>query len=463
MMGLKNVRDYNVQIWLINNRNETLLFKKKDTYGKPEYWSCVEDITGENESGVEAAIRIAEEKTGIALKTSDLYRLKVNFNEENISENIVFVCRKEISIHELILCEEYEEAAVVSKAEFKNLSDEEKIAHDMKNFYHIYQENVDLGIIDKQNKVFIDETEQILKGNLHTHSIYSDGRYDVAELVQIYKKKNYDFLAISDHDVYYKGNVDNKIDSDVVLLHGIEATCTYTGNNPAMGDYSHFTCLEQKEMNGEPYEEGFYQNCEGVQNYIDKLSKTYQLVQFNHPLFTKMSDSDFVNLGGYQLFEIYNHKDFRWETGVESAEWLCRVLLNHGKRLFVTAGDDFHGPYKDVKFDECFGGYVMVQAQKNAEDILNALQHGKFYASTGPQIFHYSIEGQNIKIKTSDAKRIIFYSNLRRCKNVYHEDNSVFNEAEYELSGEEKYIWIKIVDSEGNSAWTQPFFIPYNE
>lgn len=189
MMGLKNVRDYNVQIWLINNRNETLLFKKKDTYGKPEYWSCVEDITGENESGVEAAIRIAEEKTGIALKTSDLYRLKVNFNEENISENIVFVCRKEISIHELILCEEYEEAAVVSKAEFKNLSDEEKIAHDMKNFYHIYQENVDLGIIDKQNKVFIDETEQILKGNLHTHSIYSDGRYDVAELVQIYKKK----------------------------------------------------------------------------------------------------------------------------------------------------------------------------------------------------------------------------------------------------------------------------------
>ena len=38
------------------------------------------------------------------------------------------------------------------------------------------------------------------KGNLHTHTINSDGDLPLNEMVTKYKEKRYDFLAITDHD-----------------------------------------------------------------------------------------------------------------------------------------------------------------------------------------------------------------------------------------------------------------------
>ena len=40
----------------------------------------------------------------------------------------------------------------------------------------------------------------ILKGNLHAHTTFSDGRRPVAEVVARYRELGYDFLAITDHD-----------------------------------------------------------------------------------------------------------------------------------------------------------------------------------------------------------------------------------------------------------------------
>ena len=38
------------------------------------------------------------------------------------------------------------------------------------------------------------------KGNLHAHTELSDGALSPARVVEIYKKHNYDFLAVTDHD-----------------------------------------------------------------------------------------------------------------------------------------------------------------------------------------------------------------------------------------------------------------------
>ncbi|MGH7384264.1 MAG: PHP domain-containing protein [Candidatus Rokuibacteriota bacterium] len=40
----------------------------------------------------------------------------------------------------------------------------------------------------------------LLKGNLHTHTTFSDGRRPVDEVVARYRELAYDFLAITDHD-----------------------------------------------------------------------------------------------------------------------------------------------------------------------------------------------------------------------------------------------------------------------
>ena len=40
----------------------------------------------------------------------------------------------------------------------------------------------------------------LLKGNLHAHTTFSDGRRPVHEVIARYRALDYDFLAITDHD-----------------------------------------------------------------------------------------------------------------------------------------------------------------------------------------------------------------------------------------------------------------------
>lgn len=37
------------------------------------------------------------------------------------------------------------------------------------------------------------------KGNLHTHTTNSDGAYTPEKTIALYKSKDYDFLALTDH------------------------------------------------------------------------------------------------------------------------------------------------------------------------------------------------------------------------------------------------------------------------
>jgi hypothetical protein len=64
-----------------------------------------------------------------------------------------------------------------------------------------------------------------LKGNLHAHSIFSDGVRPAAEVVAAYEALGYDFLAITDHDDRVPPDYWHALAglrSDLILLHGIE-------------------------------------------------------------------------------------------------------------------------------------------------------------------------------------------------------------------------------------------------
>ncbi len=39
-----------------------------------------------------------------------------------------------------------------------------------------------------------------LKGNLHAHTTFSDGRRPIREVIGRYRELGYDFLAITDHE-----------------------------------------------------------------------------------------------------------------------------------------------------------------------------------------------------------------------------------------------------------------------
>ncbi len=308
-----------------------------------------------------------------------------------------------------------------------------------------------------QEQVFIDQNKNYLKGNLHTHTNLSDGRYTVSDVLRIYAENHYDFIGITDHDLYYDPKESR---DDLIVLEGQEVSCHYNGDPACRGGYVHFSCFQKKN---DPVLPMSYRDAAELQRCLDTLAARYRLVQFNHPLFSSMfanlSDMDIVGLDGYHFLEIYNHKDFRNETGLSSAEILVRRILNARKKVILTAGDDFHGPYKKAVNDYFGGGCVMVNAERNADDILSALENGDFYPTTGPKILDYRRVGNRFIIKTTPVKNIIFYSNVRRCKNIMTDDNADVTIGEYDLRDEDFYVWVKAVDAHGKTAWTQPVYL----
>ena len=61
------------------------------------------------------------------------------------------------------------------------------------------------------------------KGNLHTHTTFSDGTRDIEEVIADYDDRGYDFLGISDHDHYTDTSVyENK--TRMVLIDAVEIT-----------------------------------------------------------------------------------------------------------------------------------------------------------------------------------------------------------------------------------------------
>ena len=65
----------------------------------------------------------------------------------------------------------------------------------------------------------------ILKGNLHAHTTFSDGRLPVEEVVTRYRDMGYDFLAITDHDELIQQDYWVSLppsDDKLIILPGVE-------------------------------------------------------------------------------------------------------------------------------------------------------------------------------------------------------------------------------------------------
>ncbi len=65
----------------------------------------------------------------------------------------------------------------------------------------------------------------LLKGNLHAHTTFSDGRRPLHEVIARYRDLGYDFLAITDHDNHVRDDYWFRIppgDERMLILPGVE-------------------------------------------------------------------------------------------------------------------------------------------------------------------------------------------------------------------------------------------------
>jgi hypothetical protein len=98
---------------------------------------------------------------------------------------------------------------------------------------------------------------QWYKGDLHSHSLYSDGDSSVADIIASVEAKGLDFFALTDHDKYMDGipvhwSDSDYVSKDTVLLYGVEWTNGNGHANVWAGWPFDYTALWSANRNDDP-------------------------------------------------------------------------------------------------------------------------------------------------------------------------------------------------------------------
>lgn len=279
------------------------------------------------------------------------------------------------------------------------------------------------------------------KGNLHTHSLWSDGN-DFPEMISDwYRQRGYHFLAISDHNVLQEGSrwmslksIQSRATKEAVELYrqrfgnpwvetrGDQASDSIEVRLKPLDEYRYlleergkFILIPSEEITDKVEGKPVHMNAtnltevikplggntvrEAMENNLravleqEKIRGREILMHLNHPNFGYgITFEDLAAVMAERFFEVYNghpgvnHRGDDSHPGVEKMWDLAnhlRVNKLGGSLLFGVGTDDSH-EYFGKPGSRPGRGWVMVRAQYlTPEHLIRAMKAGDFYASSG--------------------------------------------------------------------------------
>ena len=94
----------------------------------------------------------------------------------------------------------------------------------------------------------------------------------------------------------------------------------------------------------------------------------------------------------------------------------------------------------------------------NKNSIVRAIKAGKFYSSTGPEIFVDQVAADKVKIKCTAVNKISFYSSST-APAVEVMDNNSYVEADYMVKENDKFLMVSVFDDDKNFAMSSTCII----
>jgi len=290
-----------------------------------------------------------------------------------------------------------------------------------------------------------------LKGNLHAHSTNSDGELPPERLASEYRKFGYNFLALSDHNIY---STHEKYNSrDFVMIPGFELS----------SPIGHINILQiGVESNFAQNEEIAVGTMEQFKGFLAKHRDNY-LIMLNHPSWSMLEWEKVIDLDEISCVEVYNH-GCEWLDLLGESSDFWETMLRKGKKWWGIATDDNHNGYKYVSgwpFNllqtDSFGGWICVKAKEcTHEAIMAAVVNGSFYSSTGPEIYDFYVQNGYVYVSCSPCERVIFSGNQRSIRRVIATNITEFNAP---LKENEKYVRVQCADKYGRVAYGNPIFL----
>jgi len=294
--------------------------------------------------------------------------------------------------------------------------------------------------------------EKLLKGNVHCHTSRSDGRGTPEEVIRRYKEYEYDFLALTDHNIY---NYENFApETGILIIPGMEIDRNINGFRGV--HCFHTVVLGHKENNPYQQDQRFVggERLDGqadFQKVLDEHHAANQLTIYCHPEWSNTPAREFDQLKGNAAMEIWN-SGCAIEDGLDTNAAYWDELLMQGQKIYGCATDDGHAMYQHCN------GWIQVNAEKTVDSVLEAIANGAFYSSCGPEIKDFYVEDGVAVVECSACSEIVFRCGQYPCPRKYSENGDLVR-AEFKMPEYLEYIRVTVMDNRGRRAWANPIFL----
>ena len=342
------------------------------------------------------------------------------------------------------------------------------------------------------------------KGNLHTHSYWSDGDEFPEVIMDWYKNHDYQFIGLSDHNIlankeYWKDIEDSlrlaafqryfdKYGPDWVNFKKDSGKIsvklkTLEEYKPLFEEKDQFLILQSEEISDRFEDKPLHMNAtnlgeliepQGGSSVVDVLQRNINallkqrdnsgepmIIHINHPNFHyAITVEDMIALQGEQFFEVFNGHpqvfnfgdSLHMNTETMWDQINIAYLKNGQPPLYGLATDDSHNYHSTgSQWSNSGRGWIYVQADTlSARSLIIAMEQGQFYASNGVKLETVEVIDNMLNIETvpdGGDYQIQFIgcdktdSETRVLKEV------AGNKASFELSSDILFVRAKIISS----------------
>ena len=278
------------------------------------------------------------------------------------------------------------------------------------------------------------------KGNLHTHTLRSDGMKTPKEAETLYRMDGYDFLALTDHWKF----AETREKDGFLLLSG----CEYDVGQAARAETGiyHIVSIGAAREPSLKRREGLTAG-----EVLDAIGEAGGFAVLAHPAWSLNRPDEIEKLRGVGAAEVYNtFSGLPWNGRRADSSGILDTLAAAGTLLPFVAADDTHL----YAGEEC-RSFIWAEAPElTADAILASLREGRFYASQGPKLAVSVLNGR-VKVKCSPVSAVVFYSNLVWSAGRVVQGEEL-TEASYTLKPGENFVRVEAIDALGRIAWSSP-------
>lgn len=369
------------------------------------------------------------------------------------------------------------------------------------------------------------------KGNLHTHSLWSDGD-DYPEMIMAwYKASGYHFVGLSDHNTLQEGEQWRWVPRAPERRRAFERYLHSYGSDwvvyekkgqdslrvrlktfkeyvPLFEEKGRFLILPSEELSASYAGKPLHLNATNIKGFIpvqrgNSVSEVLQsnidavmaqrrntgqpmFVHINHPNFHfAISPADMKQLKHERFFEVYNGHpqvfNYGDSTHVGMESLWDQVNLHYVQLgqplLYGLATDDSHNyHFFGLNYSNTGRGWVMVKTDSlHGGALVEAMEAGQFYATTGIELSALEQNAQSIALKIKTEANIVYriqFVGVKKGKTepevlqevqVQHGDTAWVR---YKMAGDEWFVRARISSdkpkfnpyfpNDKEMAWTQP-------